>query len=90
MALRQSWGWPVTQAMRSTSNSPRYVTLYFLEVDRFTKTYILLERRLFNLSLEKPFDLFDKVVVPELLYGCEIWCYKNIEFIEKNPFDFLR
>lgn len=47
--------------------------VYFPKVDRFTKTSILLERRLFNLPLEKPFDLFDKVVIPVLLYGCEIW-----------------
>lgn len=47
--------------------------LYFLEVDCFIKIKILLERRFFNLFLEKLFDLFDKVVVLVLFYGCEIW-----------------
>lgn len=39
----------------------------------FYKDINIIRKKTFNLPLEKPFDLFDKVVVPELLYGCEIW-----------------
>lgn len=35
--------------------------------------------RQFNLPVDCQFDLFDKIVIPVLLYGCEIWGYENIE-----------
>lgn len=34
---------------------------------------IIRKIRLFNLPIEQQFNLFDKVVVPVLLCGCEIW-----------------
>ena len=33
--------------------------------------------RQFNLPLECQLDLFDKIVVPVLLYGCEIWGFES-------------
>lgn len=39
--------------------------------------------RQFNLPVDCQFELFDKIVVPVLLYGCEIWGYENIEVIER-------
>ena len=33
--------------------------------------------RQFNLPLECQLDLFDKIVVPVLLYGCEIWSFNS-------------
>lgn len=35
--------------------------------------------RQFNLPVDCQFDLFDNIVVPVLLYGCEILGYENIE-----------
>ena len=31
-----------------------------------------------NLSIDCQLDLFDKVVKPVLLYGCEVWGFSNI------------
>lgn len=44
----------------------------------------------FNLPVDCQFDLFDKIVVPVLLYGCEIWGYENIEVIERVHLKFLK
>jgi hypothetical protein len=38
---------------------------------------------MYDLSIECQLDLFDKVVVPVLLYACEIWEYENINIIER-------
>ena len=38
--------------------------------------------RLFNLSLDCQLDLFDKILKPILLYGCEIWGFSNLDTIE--------
>lgn len=51
---------------------------------------IIRKIRLFNLPMEQQFDLFDKVVVPVLLYACEIWGYENIDIIEKIHLKFLK
>ena len=34
---------------------------------------VLKKGRLHNLSIKSQYDLFDKIVKPILLYGCEIW-----------------
>ena len=39
--------------------------------------------RQFNLPIDCQLDLFDKIVIPVLLYGCEIWGYENLELIER-------
>ena len=39
--------------------------------------------RLHNLSVKSQYDLFDKIVIPILLYGCEIWGFSNTDIIEK-------
>ena len=36
-----------------------------------------------NLPIDIQFDLFDKNILPILLYGCEIWGYKNLKRLEK-------
>ena len=38
--------------------------------------------RLFNLSIDSQLDLFDKIVKPILIYGCEIWGFSNLNIIE--------
>ena len=39
--------------------------------------------RLHNLTIPCQLDLFDKMVKPVLLYGCELWCYGNCDIIER-------
>ena len=46
--------------------------------------------RQFNLPVECQLDLFDKVVMPVLLYGCEVWGFENIEIIERIHLKFLK
>ena len=44
-------------------------------------TGVIRKIRLFN-SISCQFDLFDKVVLPVLIYGCEIWGYENLQVVE--------
>lgn len=46
--------------------------------------------RQFNLPVDCQLDLFDKVVMPVLLYGCEVWGFENIETIERIHLKFLK
>jgi hypothetical protein len=39
--------------------------------------------RTHSLSIPCQLDLFDKMVKPVLLYGCEIWGYGNNQIIER-------
>lgn len=43
---------------------------------------VLKKGRLHNLSIQCQLDLFDKIVQPILLYGCEVWGFSNIAIIE--------
>ena len=43
-----------------------------------------------NLSIECLLDLFDKVVKPILLYGCEVWGYGDIHIIERVHLKFCK
>ena len=38
--------------------------------------------RLFNLSIDCQLGVFDKILKPILLYGCEIWGFSNLDTIE--------
>lgn len=42
---------------------------------------IIRKIRLYNLPFDCQLDLFDKVVTPVLLYGCEIWGFENVDII---------
>ena len=44
--------------------------------------------RLFNLPIRYQFDLFDKVVLPVLIYGYEIWGYEYLQVCERIHFKF--
>ena len=46
--------------------------------------------RLFNLPSNCQFDLFDKVVLPVLIYGCETWGYENLQVVERIHLKFLK
>jgi hypothetical protein len=46
--------------------------------------YEILKRGKFhNLSISCQLDLFEKVVKPILLYGCELWGLSNWDIIER-------
>lgn len=44
---------------------------------------IIRKIRYFDMSFDIQLDLFDKVVLPVLLYSCIIWGYENIDVIER-------
>lgn len=43
-----------------------------------------------HLSIDLHLELFNKLVKPILLYGCEIWGFGNIEIIERVQLKFLK
>ena len=51
---------------------------------------VLKKGRMYNLSVSCIYDLFDKIVVPILLYGCEIWGFSNIQVIERLHLKFCK
>ena len=51
---------------------------------------IIRKIREFKLPIECQFDLFDKVVVPVLLYGSEVWGYERLEIIERLHLKYLK
>ncbi len=54
-------------------------------VNKTTKAMFCLLKKTRNLSLplDCTLNAFDVMVVPILLYGCEIWGYENVIIIEK-------
>ena len=53
--------------------------------------YEVLKRgRLHNLSIQCHLDLFDKIVQPILLYGCEVWGFSNFAAIERIHLKFCK
>ena len=51
---------------------------------------IIKKARKGKLPIDIQFDLFDKVVMPVMLYGCEVWGYKNLEVLEKLHLKFCK
>ena len=51
---------------------------------------ILNKGRIHNLSVSCQLDLFDKVIIPMLTYGSEIWGYENIDILEKLHVKFCK
>ena len=51
---------------------------------------ILKQGRMYNMSIKLQLDLFDKIVLPILLYGCEIWGYGNNQDLEKIHLRFCK
>ena len=43
-----------------------------------------------NLSVECQLDLFDKIVLPILLYGSEIWGFENLDLLERVHVQFCK
>jgi hypothetical protein len=48
---------------------------------------ILNKGRIHNLSVSCHLDLFDKIIIPMLTYGSEIWGYENIDIFRDDSFD---
>ena len=51
---------------------------------------VLRKCRQFNLSIDCQLDLFDKMIKPVLLYGCEIWGFSNLDIIERLHLKFCK
>ena len=51
---------------------------------------IIKKSRELNLSVDCQIDMFDKMVTPILLYGCEIWGFENLDIIEKIHLKFCK
>jgi hypothetical protein len=51
---------------------------------------IIMKGRLHNISIECQLDLFDKIVKPILLYGCEIWGVGNNDIVERVHLKFCK
>ena len=43
-----------------------------------------------NLSIDCQMDLFDKIVKPIILYGCEIWGYTSLSLVERLHLKFCK
>ena len=53
--------------------------------------YVLLKRiRNLNIPIDLQLYLFDHVIVPVALYGCEIWGFENNQIMKYLNNDFLR
>ena len=48
------------------------------------------KKEMYDLPFDIVIDLFDKMILPILLYGCEIWGYENLECIEVFYRKFLK
>ena len=46
--------------------------------------------RVLDLPIDIQIDLFNKCVVPILLYGCEVWGYENLQLCDKLQLRFLK
>ena len=51
---------------------------------------VLRKGRIHNLSIKCHVDLFDLLVKPILLYGCEIWGYENLDILERVQTKFFK
>ena len=51
---------------------------------------IIRKGKVHNLSIECQLDLFDKIVKPILLYGCEVWGFGNNSIIERVHIKFCK
>ena len=51
---------------------------------------VIIKCRKFNLPVDLQLDLFDKMVIPILIYGCEVWGSENTDIIEKLHLKFCK
>ena len=48
------------------------------------------KKEMYDLPFDITLDLFDKMIVPILLYGCEIWGFEDVGLIEVFYRKFLK
>ena len=54
-------------------------------------TYALIQKcRKLGLAIDIQLHLFDSIIVPICLYGCEVWGFKNIDIVEKLHLQFCK
>ena len=51
---------------------------------------VLKRGKIHNLSIQCQLDLFDKIIKPILLYGCEVWGFSKKEIIESVHLRFCK
>ena len=51
---------------------------------------LLRKSRALNLPITMQIDLFNKIIKPVLLYGCEIWAVGNLDLIERVQLRFVK
>ena len=61
-------------------------------VDQANSALFSLQRKIRNLNLpiDMQIDLFDKMITPILLYGCEIWGFGSLDLIERVQLKFYK
>lgn len=42
------------------------------------------------LAIDCKIDMFDKIIKPVLLYGCEVWCFHNTNLLEQLHLKFCK
>ena len=51
---------------------------------------VLSKDRSLNLSVNCQYDLFEKIIKPILLYGCEVWGLSNTDILERVHLKFCK
>lgn len=51
---------------------------------------VIVKCRKYNMLIDCKLDMFDKIVKFILLYGCEVWGFGNIVFVEKLYLKFCK
>ena len=57
--------------------------IYLHDIANRAMLVILKKGRSMNLDIDIQLKLFGSVVVSIILYGCEVWGFSNINFVEK-------
>ena len=84
-------------------DSFKYLGVYFNTKGTFSETKVHLSEQAtkamfsllkkwqqFDIPVDLMLELFDKSVVPILLYGCEVWGFENIDIIERIHLKFCK
>ena len=84
-------------------NEYKYLGIFLSRTGSYIKTkkhiadqankalYSLLRKaRTLNLPIDLQIDMFNKVIKPILLYGCEVWGYGNLDVIERVQLKFFK
>ena len=69
----------------------KYLGVNFSRTGSFKAMYSVITKcRSHNLSIDCKLDLFDKIIKPVMLYGCEIWGFSNLSLIERLHLKFCK